>query len=201
QRNTHLDAINHIGRHGRWYSGYPLEDPEGPSLVDVASHPLFTRGVLVDIPAVRGTDWVDPELPVTGDDIDQALGATGSVFEPGDALLLYMGRDRYERAGIRMDVSTGEPTPGAGIGAARWAADHGVSIVCWDFLDACTAVEPVFQFHLLIWAIGLLLVDNCELGQAAERVRQSGNALGGLVIAAPAIPRATGSLVQPLFIQ
>jgi kynurenine formamidase len=201
QTNTHLDAINHIGRGGTWYSGFAVEDPEGPSLVDIANHCLFTRAVLVDIPAVRGTPWVDADRPVTGEDIDAALGATGTQFEPGDALLLYMGRDRFEAEGGRMDVATGEPTPGAGASAARWVAAHDVSLLCWDFLDAVLASEPVFQLHLLIWAIGLLLVDNSDLAVAAQRVRQSGRATGALVVAPAAIPRATGSLVQPLFIQ
>jgi kynurenine formamidase len=201
QTNTHLDAINHIGRGGKWYSGFSVEDPDGPSLVDIASHCLFTRAVLVDIPAIRGTQWVDAASPVNGEDIDAALSATGTDFEPGDALLLYMGRDRFEEAGGLMNVATGDPTPGAGAGAARWVAEHGVSIVCWDFLDAVTSSEPVFQLHLLIFAIGLLLVDNSHLAQAAERVRQSGRPTGALVVAPAAIPRATGSLVQPLFIQ
>jgi kynurenine formamidase len=201
QTNTHLDAINHIGRGGTWYSGFAVEDPEGPSLVDIANHLLFTRAVLVDIPAVRGTPWVGADRPVTGEDIDAALASTGTRFEPGDALLLYMGRDRFEAEGGHMDVATGDPTPGAGASAARWVAAHDVSLLCWDFLDAVLPSEPVLQLHLLIWAVGLLLVDNCDLSVAAERVRLTGRATGALVVAAPAIPRATGSLVQPFFIQ
>src|SRR6202034_4342637 len=136
-------------------------------------HLLFTRAVLVDIPSVRGTDWVDPSVPVSGDDIDGALAASKTKFEPGDALLLYMGRDRFEKAGGHMDLATDEPTPGAGASAAHWVAEHDVSLVCWDFLDAVAPSEPVFQLHLLIFAIGLLLVDNSDLGAAAERVRQN----------------------------
>jgi kynurenine formamidase len=199
--NTHLDALNHFGRGGRWYSDFLVDDPDAHSIMHLTNHGLFTRGVLVDIPAVRGTDWVDPDMPVGGDDIDAALDATGTTFEPGDALLLYMGRDRWEEAGHQFDPFAGDPTPGAGSGAAHWVVEHQVSIVCWDFLDALVPTQPDFQLHLLIWAIGLLLLDNAHLGDAAARVRENGTATGAFVVAPPALPRATGALVQPLFIQ
>jgi kynurenine formamidase len=200
-RQTHLDALNHCGRLGTWYSGFAVDDPDGPALSDLAEHKLFTRGVVADVTAVRGTDWVDPEAPVTGEDIDASLAAAGATFERGDALLLYMGRDRYEAAGNEMDLRSGRPTPGAGADAARWIAEHAVSMLCWDFLDALAPSEPARQVHLLVWAIGLLLVDNCHLRPAVDATKLSGSSVGGLVIAPPAIPRATGCIVAPLFIQ
>jgi kynurenine formamidase len=201
QNATHLDSLNHIGRGGTWYSGFDVNDPDGHSVMHLARHGLFTRGVLVDIPAVRGTEWVAPDAPVTADDIDAALAATGSTFESGDALLLYMGRDRFEAAGGYMNAMSGDAIPGAGASAARWIAEHHVSMLCWDFLDAIVPSEPGMQVHLLIWAIGLLLVDNAHLGGAAAQVRQSGRATGVFTATPPAIPRATGALLQPLFVQ
>jgi kynurenine formamidase len=201
QNATHLDALNHIGRGGSWYSGFAVDDPDGHSVMHLARHGLFTRGVLVDIPAVRGTDWVAADAPVTGDDIDAALAATGTTFEPGDALLLYMGRDRFEAAGGYLNAMSGNAMPGAGASAARWIAEHQVSILCWDFLDAILPAEPDMQVHLLIWAIGLLLVDNAHLGDAAAQVRKSGRAMGAFAATPAAVPRATGALLQPLFVQ
>jgi kynurenine formamidase len=200
-QQTHMDAFNHFSLDGKWYAGWATDDPEGPSVVDLASHKLFTRGVLADIPAVRGTDWVDAAEPVTGDDIDAALAAAGVTFEPGDALLLYMGRDRYEAAGHRMGLASGERTPGAGPGAARWIAEHGVSVLCWDFLDAAHESQSPYPVHVLIWAIGLVLVDNCDHTAAVRATRESGSILGGLAVAPPPMPRASGALVDPLFIQ
>jgi kynurenine formamidase len=201
QQQTHLDAINHVGRRDEWYSGFGVDDPDGPSLADLGRHGLFTRGVLVDIPELRRSDWVDAGSPVTGEEIDAALDAGGLSFEPGDALLLYMGRDKFEAAGHIMDATSGLPTPGAGSSTARWLVQHEASILCWDFLDAVAPSEPALPVHLLIWAVGLLLVDNCELSAAAQLVRQSGSPAGALVVAPPAIPGATGALVHPLFIQ
>jgi kynurenine formamidase len=178
-----------------------VDDPDGPSIADLADHMLFTRGILADIPAARGTDWVREDEPVNGDDIDRALRGAGVDFEPGDALLLYMGRDRFEEAGGRMQLVGGGTMPGAGEGVARWIADHGVSLLCWDFLDAVTDSGPSLPVHLLIWAIGLLLVDNCDFHTVVDRARNDGSFVGGLVVAPPPLPRATGCLVDPLFIQ
>lgn len=196
KENTHIDGLNHIGLDGTWYGGYAYDDPTAPSIAEMAATGLVTRGVHVDIPALRGTDWVDTDEPVTGDDVDRALAKAGVTFEPGDALLLDMGRDRYEAAGHEW---VADRNPGIGDDGARWIAAHGVSIVCWDFLDAFHPDQPLAPVHMLNWAIGLVLVDNCDFG----RLRAAGGApgsTGALVIAPLPIEGATGNNVNPLLL-
>jgi kynurenine formamidase len=199
--NTHVDALNHIALDDTWYGGWRVDDPAGPSVGDLARHGLVTRGVLVDIPAVRGTPWVDADDPVDGDDIDRALAATATTFERGDALLLYMGRDRFEAAGNRLTgLRDGSVVPGAGAGAAEWLVERGASILCWDFLDSNHPAGPFVPIHLLNWAVGLVLVDNCDLSAAGDHARRVGRPTGALVVAPLAIPGATGGLVHPLLL-
>ena len=114
--NTHLDGLSHVGLDGTWYGGWALDDSAGPSIVDLAGAGLVTRAVHVDIPAVRGTEWVGIDEPVCGADIDAALAASGVTFESGDALLLDMGRDRYEAAGHSWSF---ERNPGVGADERR----------------------------------------------------------------------------------
>jgi kynurenine formamidase len=198
--NTHLDALNHIGVGGTWYGGFAVDDPASHSVVDLARHGLVTRGVVVDVPGVRGEPWVAPDRPVTAGDVEAALGASGTAFEPGDALLLYMGRDRYEAAGHDMAPSRGDTVnPGVGRSAAEWVVEHDVSILCWDFLDSNHPGEPLACVHLLNWAVGLVLVDNCDLGPAAAAAR-AGRATGTLAVSPIAVPGGTGSLVQPVLV-
>ena len=193
---THIDALNHVGRRGTWTHGWAPEDPEGPSVADLADAGLFTRAVLVDIPSVRGTPWVDPEQPVTGQDIDAALSSAGIRFESGDALLINMGRDQYEAdGGEYRRPQSGLPQPGVGWDGARWIADHDVSIVCWDFLDADHPTEPRGCVHGLPWAIGLILIDNCSLGPAARAL--GGTGVGALSVSPLRIPGGTGCVVNP----
>jgi len=195
---THIDALNHQGSAGTWYSGWDIEDASGPSVNDWSQTGIFTRGIHVDITALRGTDWVDPSEPVTGADIDAALARQGDEFLPGDALLLDMGRDRAEAAGHPM-TKAADPVdrPGLGMSGAQWIVEHDVSVLCWDFIDAVHPDEPWPSTHLLIWATGLVIVDNCDF--AALRARRSPS-VGGLVIAPLPIPQGTGSAVNPLFI-
>jgi len=193
---THVDALNHMGRRRTWYGGWAVDDPDGPSVADLADVGMVTRAVFADIPAVRGTDWVDPDEPVAGADIDAALAAAGVTFESGDALLLCMGRDRWETAGHRYAMSG--RSPGAGVGAAEWIADHGVSILAWDFLDAGHPDQPPGAVHGLIWALGLVLVDNCDFAAARAAFADAGATTGLLVVAPLRIPGGTGCTVNPL---
>lgn len=200
KENTHIDGLNHIGLDGTWYGGYAYDDPAAPSIAELAEAGIFTRGVHVDIPAVRGTDWVDADRPVTGDDLDRALADAGVSFEPGDALLLDMGRDRYEAAGNEW---VADRNPGIGDDGARWIAAHGVSVVCWDFLDAFHPSQPLAPVHMLNWAIGLVLVDNCDFSRLRTTPGSAGGtATAGAVTIAPLpIAGATGNNVNPLFVR
>jgi kynurenine formamidase len=202
--NTHLDGLAHIGIDGQWHGGVPsssiFEDDE--SLIAWARHGIVTRGVLVDVPGHRGDAWVANGDPVTGDEIEACLASDGVVFEPGDALLLYMGRDRFEAEGNRYlplaEASGGRP--GVHHTGAQWIADNGVSVVCWDFLDAHGAGSDPLSVHLLIWAIGLALVDSCHLGEAAQAMRVAGRTSGLLTVAPLALHRATGCMVNPVLL-
>lgn len=202
--DTHLDGIAHIGVDGQWHDNVPAESvyTDDDSLLTWARHGIATRGVLIDIPAVRGAEWVTPEEPVTGDEIQAGLDATGVTFEPGDGLLLYMGRDRFEAAGHVYPTGGTVVNGRSGVGSsgAEWIADHDPGLVCWDFHDAKAGEERSLEVHLLIWAIGLCLVDNCDLGPAADALRTARTATGLLTASPLAIRRSTGSLVNPLLI-
>jgi kynurenine formamidase len=199
--STHVDALNHMGRSGTWYGGYALDDQAAPSIADLVDAGLVTRGVFADIPAVRGTEWVDGDEPVTGADLDAAMTAAGVTFEPGDALLLRMGRDAWEAAGnVYASMLADPPPPGIGGSGAEWIADHDVSILGWDFLDTFHASEPPGAVHSLIWAIGLVLIDNCDHGAARAALTAAGKATGLLVVAPLRIPGGTGCTVNPLLL-
>jgi kynurenine formamidase len=200
---THLDALNHISVDGEWYCGWALDDPAGPSVRDLAEAELFTRAVYLDIGAVRGTAWAD--APVTADDIEKAIAECEISFRPGDALLIDMGRDCFEQDGRHMVSQGSAPAdymqPGIGLSAARWVAEHDVSVVCWDFQDAINPSEPRYALHGLIWAIGQIIVDNCDFSGLRAAVRGGrASSVGAFALAALPITGATGSAVNPLVI-
>jgi kynurenine formamidase len=198
---THIDALNHFGVGGRWHGGADARG-DGPSVADWARAGLVTRAILLDVPGVRGADAVPVDAPVGAADLDRALAAAGTGVEPGDALLVYMGRDRFEDAHGPLQPLARSPNgrPGIGDDGARWIAERPVSAVLWDMLDAYSVEQEPFSVHLLIWAQGLALVDNCDL--AAARDALAGRPVrSGLVMVAPLnIPGGTGSAVNPLLV-
>lgn len=201
--NTHMDGFAHIGADASWHGGIPVEasQTDEDTMVSWAQHGIATRGVLLDIPAVRGVEWVTAEEPVTGEDLRRALAATGTTLQPGDALLVYQGRDRFEAAGNSYTPgAVPQARPGIGESGAAWIAAHDPGLVLWDFHDARDNPTHSLEVHDLIYAIGLCLVDNSLLGPAAAALREAGVATGMLVAAPTAIHRSTGVLINPLLI-
>lgn len=203
--HTHLDGLNHYGVDGAFYGDVAAADAAAAAVDVWGAEGIVTRGVLLDVAGARGTDWVEVGAPVTAEDLDAALERAQVRLEPGDGILVDMGRDRFERAGHAYRTTTevlgdGRPRPGMGPTAAEWIARQRVSVVCWDFLDAAGGPEPRASVHLLIWAIGLALVDNCDFGAARRALREEGRADGLLVVAPLRQPRATASLVNPVLV-
>lgn len=199
---THIDGLNHFGVDGTWHGNVPIDEEGGPSIADWASTGLVTRGVFLDVAAVRSTDWVDAGSPVTGADLDAAVQLSGIELAEGDALLIYMGRDKYEAAGHKVEPLTTSNAirPGIGEDGAQWIARQRVAAVAWDFLDAHHPDEPPHSVHFLIWAQGLALIDNCDLSRAREAVQSKNRSAGLLVVSPLRIPGGTGSVVNPLFV-
>lgn len=198
---THMDALNHLSKDGVFYGDRQMDD-EPPSIVDLAEMCVFTRAVFADIPAVRGTPWVTVDAPVTAEDIDAALD--GLQVLPGDALILYMGRDRWEAAGNVLSHVEGGPDeakPGAGRGAGRWIVEHQISLLAWDFLDAIESADAPREekgcVHRLLPAAGLVLIDNCDMTSAAPMMSALGRRTAALAALPLSVPGGTGSLITP----
>jgi hypothetical protein len=201
-QNTHLDALNHVAVDGTFYGGRPVDHEEQGSADVLAPAGLVTRAVYVDIPHHRGTDWAD--RPVGGADIDAALAASGVVVEPGDALCLDMGRDRFEVAtGHMLGGPETDQDAGGGLSSdgARWVATRRVSILAWDMLDSREAKATNASAHVLTWAIGLLLLDNCDFAALRAAQGRGTQVAGALVVSLLAVPGANGVNLSPLVLR
>lgn len=201
-QNTHLDALSHVAVDGTFYGGRPVDSPHQGSVDVLAASGVVARAVYVDIPALRGMPWAD--RPVTGEDIDAALASAGLRIEPGDALCLDMGRDRFEAATGRMlggPETDGDAGGGLAESGARWLADHPVSTLAWDMLDSRDAKAAHATAHILGWAIGLPLVDNCDFAALRAEIGPGTKVAGALVLAPLAVPGANGMNLNPLVLR
>jgi kynurenine formamidase len=201
--NTHIDGLNHVGVGGCFHTSVPPYDGDQrqAGVAVWSGEGIITRAILADITALRGEPWVTAERPVSAAEVEQCLHEANQHVLPGDALLLYMGRDRYEAAGHTYRQFTAEmPTrPGTAGDVGDWLVEHHISVLCWDFLDA-SSVSPSASVHARLANHGLILVDNCAVERAVDLFARKTRAEGLLCISPPALVGATGILVNPLLI-
>jgi kynurenine formamidase len=173
---THLDALCHIFWDSRMYNGRSAElVSEGGAQglpITVAKEGLITRGVLLDVAGTRGVPWLEPGDGVFPEDLEAAEARQNVRVESGDAVLLRTGFGRFRRETGR--ISAAEPgvtQPGWHAASLPWLRERGVSFIgC----DTATDVTPSgyraipLPVHIIgLVAMGLWLVDNCDLEELA----------------------------------
>jgi len=160
---------------------------------------LMTRGVLLDIAALKGVATLAETYEITPQDLQDALAAQKLSLQPGDAVLIHTGwgtlwgkdNSRYQRV-----------SPGIGTAAAEWLARQDPMLVGADN----TAVEispnpdpdlagPVHQIMLVV--NGIHLLENLRLDElAARRVYEF-----ALIVEPLKIQGGTGSTVAPIAVR
>src|SRR2546427_36638 len=84
------------GKDGQLYNGYDanLVSSEGAKKngIHKMARGVVARGVLLDIPRVKGVDWLRPGYAITPEDLDAAVRAHDVKVGTGDALLVRTGQ-------------------------------------------------------------------------------------------------------------
>jgi kynurenine formamidase len=172
---THLDALSHIFWEGQMYGGVPashVTDRDGALTHDVraARDGVYTRGVLLDIPRAKSRQFLDPGEPIFPDDLEAAEASQGVQVGPGDALLVRTGE------GVRRLQGNWQPgvvgSPGLHAACIPWLHARRVAILGADVPQEVTPSgyqTMALPLHALaIVALGLWLVDNCQLEDLAD---------------------------------
>jgi kynurenine formamidase len=160
---------------------------------------LVTRGVLLDIAALKGVPVLAETYEITPQDLQQALTAQKLTLQPGDAVLIHTGwgthwgtdAARYQRS-----------SPGLGTAAAEWLAKQDPMLVGAD--NAAIEISPnpdkqlagpVHQIFLVV--NGIHLLENLRLDElAARRAHEF-----ALIVEPLKIQGGTGSTVAPIAIR
>lgn len=179
QVGSQFDGLGHIaamvGNEIRYYNGFTQEQVGGAyGLKKLGVHhvkPFFTRGILLDILALKGGDRLPIGYVVTVDDIKQALQKQG-IKEPaeGDVVLFRTGHIKLWKKD-NIEYNKGEAGPGET--AARWLVERKVACVGADNW----AVEAVpgenkdrpFACHAILVAMnGIHIIENQNLEELAQ---------------------------------
>lgn len=175
---SHLDALCHVFHQGIMYNGFPASEVmstgANKNSVMSAAGGIASRGVLLDIPRVRGVDWLEPGDGVTPDDLDAACEAQRVTVGPADILLVCTGRDeRRETKGI-WDVGHG--LAGLDAECVPWLRERDIAVLgcdgANDIMPPNTNGWPLPIHVCCLVAMGVHLLDNLDLSGLANACAQ-----------------------------
>jgi kynurenine formamidase len=205
--HSHLDALAHINDNGVFYNGYQPDSEE----VIANGHPkqsihnvrngIFTRGVLIDIPRLKGLPWLEPGTPIYVEDLEAWEERAGVRVGPGDALFVRTGvwaRRSVEGPWLRGRAPGGR-SAGLHPSVIPWLKERDIAVMGSDhphYVSPSNLPGAVHDFALLY--LGMSLFDNLDLEALAEAADEH-DRWEFLLTAAPLpIRGGTGSPINPL---
>jgi kynurenine formamidase len=208
--HTHLDALCHVMFDGKMYNGYPasMVTSQGARKNDVtvAAPSVAARGILLDMPAFFGSDYVRADHHIRRADLEACEAKAGLKVEPGDVVLIRKGRHtRYAAEGPECEKLDGR-THMAGLhpDCLAWLHDRGVALLgsdaAHDILPTpwTTARVPIHVGTLVY--MGLHLLDNAQLDALAEACAARSRWEFQFIMAPLLIEGGTASPVNPIAI-
>jgi kynurenine formamidase len=203
QVGTQFDTFSHQMINSSMYNCFKLDDTASRTGFNkLGVHQvgaLVTRGVLIDVAALKRMPILPESYEITPQDLQQALAEQKLTLQPGDAVIIHTGwgalwgkeNARYQRS-----------SPGIGIAAAEWLAKQDPLLVGSDNGGVEVAPNPdkdlagpVHQIMLVV--NGIHLLENLRLAElAASRVHEF-----ALIVEPLKIQGGTGSSVAPIAIR
>ena len=209
--HTHLDSLAHHFMRDKMYNGYPRKDyvtmqsgATKNSIINVKSG-VFTRGILMDIPRLKGVPYLEPGTPIYVEDLEAWEKQAGVKVSAGDAVFIRTGR--WVRRAKLGPWSDGKQ---AGLDASviPWLKKRDIALLGSEAALSVTPIPPTSTItdpddyspvhNFVLVALGMPLFDNCDLSALSEAaaVRKRWEFL---LTAAPLPLRAgTGSPINPI---
>ena len=204
--HSHVDSLCHIFYKGKMYNG---KDQSTVTEAGCATNSIVnlqggivTRGVLIDIPRLKGVDYLEPGTPIYQEDLDAFEEMTGVVVRPGDAVFVRTGR--WARRAALGPWNVSQAAAGLHASTMPWFKARDISFLGGDAASDVvpSQIEGVgLPIHMLtIVAMGVDLFDNQDLEALAETAARL-NRWEFMLVAAPlAVEGGTGSPVNVLAI-
>ena len=203
QVGTQFDALNHQGIADMLYNCNKIDDVATRNgftklgIEKVGS--IFTRGVLIDIAALKGVETLAIDYEITIQDLQDSLTKQGVTIEKGDAVLIYTGWGLLWNKDNAKFVSG---QPGIGAPAAEWLAKQNVVLIGSDNWGIEIFPNPDKQIRLPVHAIalvinGIFLLENMELQALAKDKAYE----FALIVEPLKIKGGTGSTVAPIAVR
>jgi kynurenine formamidase len=210
--HTHIDALCHTSYKGLTYNGKAagqVMTSVGATTQDITVYEtgLVGRGVLLDVPRLRGVKWLEPGEAVPAEELEACEKAQNVQLGEGDILVFRTG---HHRRRLELGPWDNSPPPmgtgkaGLHVSAIPWLHERRVAAFLPDG-DGETAPSTVdgvrSPIHpLMIVAMGMLAADSLQLEDLA-RVCNEEDRFDFFVVGLPLrLPGATGSPWNPIAI-
>lgn len=205
--HTHLDSLAHINDNGVFYNGYRpdadkvLKQGHERNSIHNVKNGIFTRGILIDIPRLKGVPYLEPGTPIYVEDLEAWENKAGVKVSSGDALLVRTGvwaRRKALGPWLRGRAEGGR-SAGLDPSVIPWLKQRDIAILGSDhpqYVSPSSLRGAVHDFALLY--LGVHLLDNCDLEALADAAAAR-RRWEFLLTAAPLpIVGGTGSPVNPI---
>ena len=209
---THLDAFGHHFHDGLMYNGFSVEDHVSMETglsrgaISAFGDGIFTRGVLVDIPAMRGVDYLEPGTPIYVSDLEAWEEFAGLKIQPGDAVFVRTGRWQAEAERGRWDIAN----LAAGLDASviPWLHERGIALIGTEsamsvkpFPDTTQITNPddyLPAHNFALVSLGMPLIDNADLDALSRTAKTQARYTFLLTVAPIRVMSGTGVTVNPI---
>jgi hypothetical protein len=189
----HLDAICHVAFEGRTYNGYTLKEiatkDGGCSKMGIASlgDKLVTRGILVDIAAMKGVPQLPPGTHIYKEDIEAFEKWAKVRFEPGDAFLYRLGNSK----GSGLDPSF-----------IPFLKQRDIALFGGETAHEAFNVPgfPIAMHTVIMPTLGMPMLDNLDVERLAQTAAKLKRWEFMLVVSPNASTQGTGSQINPVAI-
>jgi len=200
---SHIDALAHMFYKGQGYNGLTTGDitekGAAKGTVEQMRHGIVTRGVLIDLPQLKGVPYLETDVVVGVEELEQWEKRANVKVSAGDAVFVRTGHWARRKAGHR----TGRGAAGFDVTIIPWLRKRDVAVLGSETSSIEASPNnydlgylPVHWFATAFLGMPMIdYLDLDELSQVAARERR----WEFLVTIAPMpIRGATGSPVNPI---
>jgi kynurenine formamidase len=208
--HTHVDALCHLSYDGRTYNGRRATEvlrTNGAIAQDIAAYHtgIVGRGVLLDVPGLRGVKWLEPGEAVTCAELEACERAQGVELGEGDILVFRTGHHRRRLELGPWDNNpppAGEGKAGLHVDAIPWMHSRRIAAFLPDGDGEAvpSVVDGItYPIHpLQVAAMGMLVSDSLQFEELVA-VCEEEERYDFMVVGLPLrLPGATGSPWNPI---
>jgi kynurenine formamidase len=162
---------------------------------------IVTRGVLYDIPLLRGVPYIPANEPVQGWELEDFAKLKNIQPEKGDAVIINFGRNEYFKVNPNAP-NTGNKKPGLNPSVLDFLDAYEVALLGSEFDEAInTEYSATFPIHSIANPyMGLPTLWHLDLQRLAKDCEERNTWEFYVIIAPLIVTGGTGSVVNPIAI-